>query len=67
MQIANLNAVRKIGEEYGWDNRTIEDALANAIRLCYAERGMHVEADVNMEMGTISCRRRNGDGDRGIG
>ena len=66
MQIANLEAVSVIGAEYGWDNRTIEQALANAIRLCYAERGMHVEADVNMEMGTISCRRRNGDGERGI-
>ncbi|MBI1364291.1 MAG: hypothetical protein GC134_09930 [Proteobacteria bacterium] len=66
MQIADLEYVRKIGEEYGWDEPTIENALSNAIRLCYAERGMLVEADVNMAMGTITCRRRSGVGDRGV-
>lgn len=66
MQIANLETVRTIGEEYGWPQPVIEQALANAIRLCYAERGMLVEADVNMEMGTISARRRNGEGNRGV-
>lgn len=66
MQIANLENVRAIGQEYGWDDATIEQALANAIRLCYAERGMLVEADVNMEMGSIAARRRNGIGDRGV-
>lgn len=66
MEIANLEYISNIGQEYGWDNRTIEQALANAIRLCYAERDMHVEVDVNIEFGTITCRRRNGDGDRGL-
>lgn len=66
MQIANLEVVRKIGEEYGWGDATIEQALGNAIRLCYAERGMLVEVDVNMEEGTIAARRRNGVAERGL-
>ena len=66
MEIADLDVVRRIGEEYGWNNATIEQALCNAIRLCYAERGMLVEADVNLELGTITCRRRNGVGERGL-
>ena len=66
MQIANLEYISTLGKEYGWEDRTIEEALANAIRLCYAEKGMLVEADVNMEMGTIACRRRNGEGERGL-
>ena len=66
MQIANLEYVKQMGQDYGWENRTIEEALANAIRLCYAEKGMLVETDVNMAMGTIACRRRNGEGERGL-
>ena len=61
-----MDYVKQMGQEYGWDTRTIEEALANAIRLCYAEKGMLVEADVNMAMGTIACRRRNGEGERGL-
>lgn len=66
MQIANLENVRKIGEEYGWNDAVIEQALANAIRLCYAEKGMLVEVDVNMGEGSISARRRNGEAERGV-
>lgn len=66
MQIANLETVRKIGEEYGWETSMIEQALGNAIRLCYAERGMLVEVDVNMAEGTITARRRSGVADRGV-
>ena len=66
MQIANLDYISSLGKDYGWDDRTIEEALANSIRLCYAERDMLVEVDVNMAMGTIACRRRNGEGERGL-
>lgn len=66
MRIDNIEQIKKIGEEYGWDDRTIEDALADAIRLCYADRGMLVEVDVNMKDQSISARRFSGYGDSGI-
>tara|TARA_Y100000590_G_C15563106_1_gene955561 strand:+ start:129 stop:1019 length:891 start_codon:yes stop_codon:yes gene_type:complete len=66
MKIINLEAVKKIGEEYGWEDRLLEDTLANAIRMCYAEKGMHAEVDVNMKEGTIAARRRSGVADRGV-
>lgn len=66
MKIINLEAVKKIGEEYGWEDRLLEDALANAIRNCYAEKGMLAEVDVNIKEGTIAARRRSGAGDRGV-
>lgn len=66
MKIANIESVRTIGEEYGWEDRQIEQALGAAIRLCYAEQDMLVEVDVNMTEQTIAARRRNGFGDRGV-
>lgn len=66
MKIINLEAVKQIGAEYGWDDRALEDTLANAIRMCYAEKGMHAEVDVNMKEGTIAARRRSGISDRGV-
>jgi hypothetical protein len=66
MKIINLEAVKKIGDEYGWTDRQLEETLANAIRLCYAEKGQHAEVDVNMMNGTIAVRRRSGVGDRGV-
>lgn len=66
MKIINLEAVKKIGEEYGWEDRLLEDTLANAIRLCYAEKNQHAEVDVNMKNGTIAVRRRSGIADRGV-
>ena len=66
MQIANIETIHAIAEEYGWEDFHIEQALAVAIRLCYAERDMLVEVDVNMAEQTIALRRRNGYGDRGV-
>lgn len=66
MKIANLDDIRGIGKEYGWDDRTIEETLAHAIRMCYAERGMLAEVDVDMATGTIAARRRAGEADRGV-
>lgn len=66
MRVANIETVRLIGEEYGWTESQIEQALASAIRLCYAEKDMLVEVDVNLEEETIATRRRNGYGDRGV-
>lgn len=66
MEIANLNTVRQIGEEYGWTDYQIEMALMTAIRLCYMDYGMLVEVDVNLEEGTITARRRNGYADKGV-
>jgi hypothetical protein len=65
MEIADLDAIRSIGEEYGWSGQQLEHALATAVRLCYVEREQLVEADVNLEFGTITARRRTGYGDRG--
>ncbi len=66
MQIANLDIVRQIGEEYGWSDHQIEMALMTAIRLCYMDYGMLTEVDVNIKEGTISARRRNGFADKGV-
>ena len=66
MRVANIETVRLIGEEYGWTEAQIEQALASAIRLCYAEKDMLVEVDVNLKEQTIATRRRNGYGDRGV-
>tara|TARA_B100000609_G_scaffold187069_1_gene172220 strand:+ start:796 stop:1686 length:891 start_codon:yes stop_codon:yes gene_type:complete len=66
MEITNLDTVRQIGEEYGWNDHQIEMALSTAIRMCYLEHDMLVEVDVNMQTGTIAARRRNGYGDRGV-
>jgi hypothetical protein len=65
MEIADLEAIRRIGDEYGWSGQQLEHALVTAIRLCYVEREQLVEADVNLEFGTITARRRTGYGDRG--
>ena len=65
MEIADLTTVQRIGDEYGWEKPQLEQALSNAIRLCYIEREQMVEADVNLDFGTISARRRTGYGDRG--
>ena len=66
MDITDINRMKQIGSEYGWSDAQLEMALGNAIRLCYAGKNMLVEADVNLEFGTIAARRRNGDGDRGV-
>lgn len=66
MKMINLEAVRKIGEEYGWEDRLLEDTLANAIKMCYSEKGMHAEVDVNIKEGTIAVRRRSGVADKGV-
>jgi len=66
VKIANIDTIRAIGEEYGWNEAQIEQALSTAIRVCYAERDMLVEVDVNMQDQTIAARRRNGYGDRGV-
>lgn len=66
MQVANIEAVKAIGGEYGWSDAQIEQALASAIRLCYAEKDMLVEVDVNLAENTIAARRRNGYADRGV-
>jgi hypothetical protein len=65
LDILDLNRVRQIGAEYGWPEAQLEMALANAIRLAYVDRDMMVEADVNLDMGTITARRRNGFGEHG--
>jgi hypothetical protein len=66
VDIADLTTVRRIGQEYGWDERQLEMALGNAIRLAYIDRDMMVEADVNLDMGTITARRRNGFAEHGV-
>lgn len=66
MQIADLETIQTIGQEYGWSKEQLEHALSTAIRLCYVEREMLVETDVNLEFGSISARRRSGYGDRGV-
>ncbi len=65
MEIADLEQVKCIGQEYGWEEHLLEHALCTAIRLCYIEREQLVEVDVNFVFGTISARRRTGYGDRG--
>ncbi len=66
MQIADLDAIKKLGSEYGWTQRQLEMALANAIRLAYVDRDMLVEVDVNFEFESISVRRRNGFAEHGV-
>lgn len=66
MNIVDIPTIRKIGEEYGWNDRQIELALANAIRLSYLDRNMLVEVDVNLELADITVRRRNGFGEHGV-
>lgn len=66
MKMINLEAVQKIGEEYGWEDRLLEDTLATSIKMCYAEKGMHAEVDVNLADGSIAVRRRSGIADRGV-
>lgn len=66
MDIADLDRIKAIGADYGWSDYQLEAALTNAIRLSYVERDMLVEVDVNLNLGTISARRRNGYGDRGV-
>ncbi|MFZ2620403.1 MAG: hypothetical protein WAX89_05965 [Alphaproteobacteria bacterium] len=65
MDIADLETIKKIGEEYGWSEQQLEHALANAIRLVYVERDELVEIDVNFDLGSITGRRRTGFGDHG--
>lgn len=66
MEIAGIEIIRNLAEEYGWTDAQIEMALSTAIRLCYLEQGMLAEVDVNLEQGTIAARRRNGAADRGV-
>ncbi len=66
MNILDIPTIRKIGDEYGWTDRQIELALANAIRLSYIDRAMHVECDVSLELADITVRRRNGYGEHGV-
>lgn len=65
MHIQDLDRIKQIGAEYGWSDSQLEMALSNAIRLCYADKNMLCEADVNLDFGTIAVRRRNGDGEHG--
>lgn len=65
MHITELEQIKEIGAEFGWTRGQIEIALANAIRLCYIDKDQMAEADVNLEFGTISVRRRNGYADKG--
>jgi len=58
----DLDKVRQLGEEYGWAIPQIEQALATAVRLCYADQDMLVEVDVDLGEGEIACRRFTGDG-----
>lgn len=66
MQIADLDAIKKLGSEYGWTQRQLEMALSNAIRLAYVDRDMLVEVDVNFEFESIAVRRRNGYAEHGV-
>ncbi len=66
MEIVDLDRIKEIGAEYGWSEQQLENALSTAIRLCYVEREMLVEADVNLTFGTITARRRSGYADRGV-
>jgi len=66
MNIVDIPTIRKIGEEYGWTDRQLEIALANAIRLSYIDRDMLVEVDVSFELADITVRRRNGFGEHGV-
>lgn len=61
----DIPALRAIAAEFGWAPRLLEMAVANAIRLAYLDRNMLAEADVNLHLGTISVRRRNGGGPKG--
>jgi hypothetical protein len=66
MNIVDIQTIRKIGEEFGWTERQLELALANAIRLSYVDRAMLVEVDVNLELAAITVRRRSGFGEHGV-
>lgn len=66
MNIAELEQIKKIGQEYGWSDGQLEMALANAIRLAYVDRDMLVEVDVNLADGTITARRRSGFAEHGV-
>ncbi len=66
MNIVDISTIRKIGEEYGWTEREVELALANAIRLSYLDRNMLVEVDVNLDLASITVRRRSGFGEHGV-
>lgn len=65
MNIVDIETIRKIGAEYGWSDRQLELAMANAIRLSYVDRLMLVDVDVNLELASIAVRRRNGYGEHG--
>jgi hypothetical protein len=65
MQIADLAHIKQLGAEYGWTERQLEMARGNAIRLAYVDRDMLVEVDVNLELGSITARRRNGFAEHG--
>jgi hypothetical protein len=66
VNIVDISTIRKIGEEYGWTEREVELALANAIRLSYLDRNMLVEVDVNLDLASITVRRRSGFGEHGV-
>lgn len=66
MQVANIEAVQKLGQEYGWTQRMMEMALENAIRLAYIDRDMIAEVDVNLTDGSITARRRSGEAEHGV-
>lgn len=66
MHVADIDAVKKLGQEYGWTERMMEMALENAIRLAYVDRQMIAEVDVNLAEGSISVRRRSGEAEHGV-
>jgi hypothetical protein len=66
MDILDIPAIRKVGEEFGWSDRQLEIALANAIRLAYLDRDMLVEVDVSLDLSSIAVRRRNGLAEHGV-
>ncbi len=66
MNIVDIQTIRKIGEEFGWTERQLELALANAIRLSYIDREMLVEVDVSLDLAAITVRRRSGYGEHGV-
>lgn len=62
----DVPAIKDLGGKYGWPPRLLEMAVATAIRLSYLDKDMLAEADVNLALGTIAVRRRNGRGREGI-
>ncbi|PIZ29666.1 MAG: hypothetical protein COY40_06430 [Alphaproteobacteria bacterium CG_4_10_14_0_8_um_filter_53_9] len=66
MDIADIQTIKNLGQEFGWTDRQVEIALMNAIRLTYVDKELLVEVDVNLEFGSITVRRRSGYGEHGV-